>query len=226
VTHRRWWWGAPLVVVLLVSCTSPSTGSDEVSAAVADIGTDGIGPVVAVVADDGISDDDAATVVAGLPDHLDDIAASAAAGGDISRGDTVELFGALARADQGAPAAEAVGTWVADTVGRHLGTATTVDQMSPELDALAAVVAAASAGIAAGDDELSTGDVETIITQGATESLALVVAEQDGLPTPEPGELAYVVIDAFGGDPIGEIDLRSTAQLDRLDDDDPWPSAA
>jgi hypothetical protein len=225
VIHRWRRWSALSLLFLLVSCTSTTTGSDEVSAAVSAIDTDGIGAVVAVVADDGISEDDAATVVTVLPDHLVEIAASAAAGGPITRPDTVELFGALARGEQAAPAAEAVGTWVADTLGRHLGTDTTVDQMSPELDAIAAVVAAASAGIAAGDDELSPGDVETIITQGATEALARQIAEQGELPTPEPGEFAYLVIDEFGDDPIGEIDLRSTALLDRLDDDDPWPSA-
>ena len=214
-----------MLLFLLASCTSTTAGSDEVSAAVSALDTDGIGAVVAVVADDGISEADAATVVAVLPDHLDEVAASAAAAGAISRPDAVELFGALARGGQGTPAAEAVGSWVADTLARHLGTDTTVDQMSPELDAVAAVVAAASAGIADGDDELSPGAVETIITQGATEALAREIAEQGGLPAPEPGELAYLVIDEFGDDPIGEIDLRSTALLDRLDDDDPWPSA-
>jgi hypothetical protein len=232
----RWSRTAPRLVVavsavvvvspLVSACTDPSSGSDEVTAAVASIDESGLQQVVTLVAEDGISDDDAEIVIAALPDHLDDLTLSAEDDGPISRPEAVRFFRALAAAGQAEELAVVLADGITDQVITQLDDDpdTVEDAMAVRLDAITAVVAAASVGVADGDDDMSVGGFETFVTEQAREDLAMTIAEQRGQPQPVPGQFQTSLIDELGFDPVRWVDLRSTHWSDDTSDDAPWPS--
>jgi hypothetical protein len=218
---------AVVVVSPIVSaCTDPSNGSDEVSAAVASIDESGLQEVVTHVADDGISDDDAQIVIAALPDHLDDLTLSAEDDGPISRPEAVRFFGALAAAGQAEQLAVVLADGITDQVIAQLeeDPDTVEDAMALRLDPITAVVAAASIGVAEGDDDMSVGGFETFVTEQAREDLAVAIAEQRGQPQPVPGEFQTSLIEELGFDPVRWVDLHSTRWSEDTSEDAPWPS--
>ena len=184
----------------------------------------GFADLVAQVADDGLSPDDARTVAAALPDHLDEVVESTQGDGPITRPDTVALFEALADDPTAATTTvEAVAAWIVARMEPLVGSDPTGSELELVLLPAADVVAAARDGFEEADGEVSETELETGVTQAARTELSALVAAAAGEPAPEPGQQAELLSDAFeSGDPIELVDSNATRAAEALDADDPW----
>ncbi|MGH9188109.1 MAG: hypothetical protein ACRD0U_20245, partial [Acidimicrobiales bacterium] len=67
-------------------------------------------------------------------------------------------------------------------------------------------------------------DFENIVLEQLREEMALAIAVERGLPTPQPGDYDVIIDQYFPGpiDPLSLIDLQATDEQDDYDDDDHW----
>jgi hypothetical protein len=188
--------------------------------------------VVRIVGDGDIPDADKRTVASALGLYLADIGDSAVRqtstdppdgaaqdAEDFNRPDLVDFFQELSDDDEASrQVADSVIAWVNQLSEPWLAD-TDLEQSEVEaaLDPVALVMGAI-------EDGFEDGDVERLVLDRLHEDLALAVAAQKGWPTPEPGEYASTLDEAFPevGDPLEYLDLGATNEQRSREDDEHW----
>lgn len=217
------WRGALLSGVLFAAgACSDDPGSAAVDDAVAALAASpdaaaAFAAAVEAVSEDGADAASAQALADALPRHLDELTG-------LDRPAVVRTFEALFRDEEASERTiDALADWVETRVEPLIAGTVTEEEMKDLLRTeVAPVIGAAQDGVER-SGTLSYGELRRSITQPVRKSLALQVAERDGLPAPVAGEYAETLSNAWpSGDPIEELDRAAVTEAKSHSDDDDW----